>query len=160
TSVNSSRGSVPASSIGEPASDVAKPSSSEPTQPAGDVTPDGWARLEGLPFVDAVLALGGQLADGLAHAHRRGILHRDLKPANVLLTDEGRPLLLDFNLAEDTKLRGSAERASIGGTLPYMAPEHMGAFRNAGGSIDARCDLYGLGVILFELLTGRHPFPI
>jgi tetratricopeptide (TPR) repeat protein len=121
---------------------------------------EGWARFDGLPFVDAVLALIGQLADGLAHAHRRGILHRDLKPANVLLTDDGRPMLLDFNLAEDTKLRGCAERAMIGGTLPYMAPEQLKAFRSAAGALDARCDLYGLGVILFELLTGRHPFPV
>ena len=78
----------------------------------------------------------------------------------MLLTDDGRPMLLDFNLAEDTKLRGSAERAMIGGTLPYMAPEHMEAFRSASGTLDARCDIYGLGVILFELLTGRHPFPV
>lgn len=128
--------------------------------PVVDAAPEGWARLDGLPYVEAVLALGGQLADGLSHAHRRGILHRDLKPANVLLTDDGRPMLLDFNLAEDTKLRGSAERAAIGGTLPYMAPEHMAAFRDGGGVLDARCDIYGLGVILFELLTGRHPFPV
>jgi hypothetical protein len=95
---------------------------------------DGWARLDRLPYADAVLALGGQLADGLAHAHERGILHRDLKPANVLLSDAGRPMLLDFNLAEDTKLRGSAERAQMGGTLPYMAPEHLEAFRSGVGN--------------------------
>jgi tetratricopeptide (TPR) repeat protein len=109
--------------------------------------------------VEAVLTLIGQLADGLAHAHARGILHRDLKPANVLLTDEGHPMLLDFNLAEDTKAPPDAERAAIGGTLPYMAPEQMRAFRDRAGSVDARCDLYALGVILFELLTGKRPFP-
>ncbi|MDB5305934.1 MAG: prkC 12 [Gemmataceae bacterium] len=119
---------------------------------------DGWTRLEGLSYVEAVLWIGEQLADGLAHAHARGILHRDLKPANVLLTDDGRPMLLDFNLAEDTKARGTAERASVGGTLPYMAPEHMEAFRGSGVPLDGRCDVYALGVILFELLTGRHPF--
>ena len=54
--------------------------------------------------------MAARLADGLAHAHDRGILHRDLKPANVLLTDDGRPMLLDFNLAEDLKLRGPAGR--------------------------------------------------
>ncbi|MBP3955860.1 protein kinase [Gemmata sp. G18] len=120
---------------------------------------DGWARLEGLSFVEAVLCLAQQLADGLAHAHNRGILHRDLKPANVLLTDEGRPMLLDFNLAEDTKARDGAERAAVGGTLPYMAPEQMRAFRDKSGALDGRCDIYALGVVLFELLTGRHPFP-
>src|SRR5207244_1261487 len=99
------------------------------------------------------------LADGLAHAHDRGILHRDLKPANVILTDDGRPMLVDFNLAEDTKSRGQAERASVGGTLPYMAPEHLEAFGGGSASrLDGRSDIFSLGVILFELLTGRHPF--
>ncbi|HEY1186784.1 MAG TPA: protein kinase, partial [Gemmata sp.] len=156
-------GSVGESNIHAP---VGAPAHSEgaPLTPAEslapETVPDGWARLDRLPYVDAILAIGGQLADGLAHAHRRGILHRDLKPANVLLTDDGRPMLLDFNLAEDTKLRGSAERAMMGGTLPYMAPEHLDAFRTGSGTLDARCDVYGLGVILFELLTGRHPFPV
>jgi serine/threonine protein kinase/tetratricopeptide (TPR) repeat protein len=152
-------GSAPGSATaGSPPAGGAGASAEPAPEPAEG--PEGWARLEGLPYVDAVLALGGQVADGLAHAHARGILHRDLKPANVLLTDDGRPMLLDFNLAEDTKLRGTAEWAMIGGTLPYMAPEHMAAFRSASGVLDARCDLYGLGVILFELLTGRHPFPM
>jgi serine/threonine protein kinase/tetratricopeptide (TPR) repeat protein len=128
----------------------------EPTQPT---TPDGWSKLERLTYVEAVLTLAMQLADGLAHAHDRGILHRDLKPANVLLADDGRPVLLDFNLAEDVKTREAAGRAAVGGTLPYMAPEHMEAFGNRAGRADERCDVYGLGVILFELLTGRRPFP-
>ena len=98
------------------------------------------------------------MADGLAHAHERGILHRDLKPANILLGDDGEPLLLDFNLAADTKLRGPASAALIGGTLPYMAPEHLQALRGEDRTLDARSDLYSLGVILFELLTGNHPF--
>jgi serine/threonine protein kinase/Flp pilus assembly protein TadD len=160
TSVGSgSRGPAPAPVDAPPASAVATETGAGP-EPRTDGSPEGWARLDGLPYVEAVLALGGQLADGLAHAHHRGILHRDLKPANVLLTDDGRPMLLDFNLAEDTKLRHCAERAQIGGTLPYMAPEQMAAFFHASGTLDAKCDLYGLGVILFELLTGRHPFPV
>ena len=116
--------------------------------------------MEGLSYIEAILTLASQLADGLGHAHRRGILHRDLKPANVLLTDDGRAMLLDFNLAEDVKLRRLPERASIGGTLPYMAPEHIDAYRTGDGQLDERCDLFSLGVILYELLTGRHPFPI
>lgn len=115
--------------------------------------------LEGLSYVDSVLWLAVRLADGLAHAHERGILHRDLKPANILLTDDGLPMLLDFNLAQDTKVRGSATAASIGGTLPYMAPEHLEAFRGNPLHVDARSDLYSLGIILFELLTGAAPFP-
>jgi eukaryotic-like serine/threonine-protein kinase len=115
-------------------------------------------RLRGLGYVQAVLWMAARVADGLAHAHERGILHRDLKPANILLGDDGEPLLLDFNLAADTKLPGPGWAALIGGTLPYMAPEHLRALRGEDRILDARCDLYSLGVILFELLTGNHPF--
>jgi tetratricopeptide (TPR) repeat protein len=116
-------------------------------------------RLEGLSYVEAIVWLGSCLADGLAHAHERGILHRDLKPANILLTDEGLPMLLDFNLAEDTKLRNSPSAAIIGGTIPYMAPEQLESFRGNGGPIDGRADVFALGMILYELLTGHSPFP-
>ncbi|MBI3406955.1 MAG: tetratricopeptide repeat protein [Planctomycetes bacterium] len=115
-------------------------------------------RLERLTFVEAALWLGQCLADGLAHAHERGILHRDLKPANVLITDDGRPMLLDFNLAQDTKLRDGASGALVGGTLPYMSPEHLAAFQGGPRDLDARGDLYSLGVILFQLMTGKYPF--
>ncbi len=114
-------------------------------------------------YVDAVIWMGARLADGLAHAHDRGILHRDMKPANILLTDDGRPMLLDFNLAEDLKLPSvdSQTRAgSIGGTLPYMAPEHLAALHDGEAPVDARSDLFAFGVILFEMLTGRPPFPV
>jgi serine/threonine protein kinase/predicted Zn-dependent protease len=115
--------------------------------------------LEPLTYVQAILWLGTRLADGLAHAHERGILHRDLKPANVLLTDDGTPMLLDFNLSTDAG-EGTASAAWIGGTLPYMAPEHLEAFLGGTGNVDARSDLYALGVILYELLTGRLPFAV
>ena len=113
--------------------------------------------LEGLSYVEAALWIGARLAEGLAHAHERGVLHRDLKPANVLLTDEGQPMLLDFNLAEDVKALGEAA-GRVGGTLPYMAPEHLTAYQGQPADVDARSDIYALGVILYELLTGRHPF--
>jgi serine/threonine protein kinase/tetratricopeptide (TPR) repeat protein len=115
--------------------------------------------LERCTYVDAVLWLGSRLADGLAHAHERGILHRDLKPANILLTDDGEPMLLDFNLAEDTKLQASAAAASVGGTLLYMAPEQLEAFLGRTPGSDVRGDVYALGVVLFELLAGQYPFP-
>jgi serine/threonine protein kinase/tetratricopeptide (TPR) repeat protein len=115
--------------------------------------------LAGMSYVEAVLWIGSRLADGLAHAHERGILHRDLKPANVLLTDDGQPMLLDFNLSADAANPGGASAAVIGGTLPYMAPEHLEAYRGAGNPVDERGDLYALGVILYELLTGKLPFP-
>jgi eukaryotic-like serine/threonine-protein kinase len=117
-------------------------------------------QLEHYSYVDAVLWIGSRLADALAHAHERGILHRDLKPANVLLTDEGQPLLLDFNLSTDTKLDGLAEAARLGGTLPYMPPEHLESFGGKSRVIDGRGDIYALGVILYELLTARLPFRI
>jgi serine/threonine protein kinase/regulator of sirC expression with transglutaminase-like and TPR domain len=116
--------------------------------------------LGGLGYVQAVLWLVARLADGLAHAHERGILHRDLKPANILLGDDGEPLLLDFNLAADTKLRSHASAALLGGTLPYMAPEHIEALKDGRRLPDARSDIYSLGAILFELLTGQPPFPV
>ncbi len=106
--------------------------------------------------VELVLRLIARLADGLAHAHETGILHLDIKPANVLLADDGQPLLLDFNLAFDVRA-GDRERA--GGTLPYMAPEQLDEYAERGSNrVDHRTDLYALGVIFFELLTGRHPF--
>jgi len=116
--------------------------------------------LEGLSYVNAILWIGARLADGLAHAHERGILHRDLKPANVLLSDDGQPMLLDFNLSEDTKRRTNSAGSFIGGTLPYMAPEHLAAFQHGESRLDARSDVYALGVILFELLTCRYPYPV
>lgn len=128
-----------------------------PAKPHG--APTAMLELEGMSYVDSILWLAVRLTSGLAHAHERGIVHRDLKPANVLLTDDGVPMLLDFNLAQNVKQRDSAAAASIGGTLPYMAPEHLEAFRGAEQTVDARSDLYSLGVILFELLTGAAPFP-
>jgi serine/threonine protein kinase/tetratricopeptide (TPR) repeat protein len=117
-----------------------------------------WTQLERLTYVGAVLWLGERLADGLAHAHERGILHRDLKPANILLTREGQPMLVDFNLSEDVK-RQAGPAAFIGGTLPYMAPEQLRAFRAGNSAVDGRGDVYSLGVVLYELLTGRQPYP-
>jgi tetratricopeptide (TPR) repeat protein len=127
-----------------------------PHEPA----PPQVERLRGLGYVPAVLWVAARIADGLAHAHERGILHRDLKPANILFADDGEPVLLDFNLAADTSARAGAAVALVGGTLPYMAPEHLRAFQEGEAAVDARSDVYALGVILYELLTGAHPFPV
>jgi serine/threonine protein kinase/predicted Zn-dependent protease len=131
-----------------------------PLGPGGSLPPNQCAPLGNLTYVDAILWLAVRLSDALAHAHERGILHRDLKPANILLTDEGQPMLLDFNLSEDTKLHRSASVARIGGTLPYMAPEQLQAFPLGLSRGNERSDLYSFGVILYELLTGRHPFRV
>ncbi len=115
--------------------------------------------LERRTYIDAILALAAQFAEGLAYAHERGIIHRDLKPANILLSDEGRPMILDFNLAADSR-RATATGALIGGSLPYMAPECLEGFRDGSGRADAAGDLYALGLILYELLCGASPFPV
>ena len=120
-----------------------------------------WTAEEPPPIVGdphAVLQVIRQLAAGLAHAHERGILHLDLKPANVLLADTGEPMLLDFNLSSDAT---QPDRERVGGTLPYMAIEQLHDMRNRGkGAIDARTDLFALGVVAYELLTGEVPFPV
>jgi serine/threonine protein kinase/Tfp pilus assembly protein PilF len=115
-------------------------------------------RFKKISYVQAVVWLAARLADGLAHAHDRGIIHRDLKPANILLTDEGQPMLLDFNLSDDIKIGAAASLARVGGTIPYMAPERLEALRGRPCRVDARSDLYSLGLILFELLACRPAF--
>ncbi len=100
------------------------------------------------------LRIAPQLCEALAHAHAAGVVHRDLKPENILIDGKGRPHIADFGLA---KLRDDVgEQSATGaiiGTLPYMAPEQI-----AGAvAVDHRADLYALGVILYEMLTGTLP---
>lgn len=109
-------------------------------------------------YVDCIIRLVLQIAEGLSHAHQRGIVHRDLKPANILLTEDGLPLILDFNLSADIVVNGRASLL-VGGTLPYMAPEHLAAVAR-GGKVGVCSDLFSLGVIFFELLTGKRPFSV
>jgi serine/threonine protein kinase/uncharacterized membrane protein len=111
---------------------------------------------------EAVCWIGSRLARGLDYAHRRGVLHRDVKPANVLLTAEPSPKLADFNISFSSKVAGATPAAYFGGSLAYMSPEQLEACNTAHArsaeDLDGRSDLYSLGVLLWELLTGSRPF--
>ncbi|MGA8783671.1 MAG: serine/threonine-protein kinase, partial [Terracidiphilus sp.] len=134
-----------------------------PGQPLDKLIERGPARLQ------LVLSVGIQIADGLQAAHALGIFHRDLKPQNVMLTDGGLVKILDFGLArrlppEDARFDPGkpalAKDASVaatytarGGTIRYMAPEQF-----VTGHSSVQSDVWALGVILYELASGRHPF--
>jgi hypothetical protein len=99
--------------------------------------------------------LAREVAEALEHAHRRGVLHRDVKPSNVMITRGGRVMLVDFGLSSNQSASTRRTRTGIGvGTLAYMAPEQLRGERE----LDARVDVYSLGVTLYELLTLRLPF--
>src|SRR5438132_13589460 len=93
------------------------------------------------------------VAEALHYAHRKGLVHRDVKPANILLDTEGKPFLVDFGLALSEEDFGKG--AAFAGTAPYMSPEQA---RSEGHRVDGRSDIFSLGVVCYELLTGRLPF--
>jgi Tfp pilus assembly protein PilF len=107
-------------------------------------------RVGRLP-TEKVIDIARQLCAGLIAAHARGVLHRDLKPGNILIDDRGQVRITDFGIALS---RGEADHHALTGTPGYMAPEQ----RTHGATLSDRTDLYALGIVLYELLTGQHPF--
>ncbi len=97
--------------------------------------------------------IASQICDGLDAAHRGGIIHRDLKSQNIIINANGHLKIIDFGLAHTTHMEGMTATGLIMGTPEYMAPEQV-----AGKRVDERADIYSLGIILYELFTGRVPF--
>ncbi len=104
--------------------------------------------------IERALGVADDIAAGLEHAHRRGIVHRDLKPANVWLDSEGRARLGDFGLATGAVRSREAVERMVVGTAAYLPPEQA-----IGRRADERADLYSLGAVLYEMVTGQPPFP-
>lgn len=112
------------------------------------------AELERGVDLSRALAIAAQIGEGLAAAHQAGVVHRDLKPANVLLETGGRVVITDFGIARtDEATEQLTADGGMLGTLRYMAPEQV-----EGKPVDARTDLYALGLIMFEMVTGTRPF--
>ncbi|MGB8959589.1 MAG: protein kinase [Candidatus Aminicenantales bacterium] len=99
------------------------------------------------------LAVAGQVCDGLAEAHRLGVVHRDLKSSNIMIDREGSARIMDFGIARAAETKGLTDRGTLVGTPEYMAPEQV-----EGKDVDERADIYSLGIILFEMSTGKVPF--
>lgn len=108
---------------------------------------------EGAPRDREMLRILRQLLGALAHIHGRRIVHRDLKPENILVTGDGRVKLMDFGVAR--LFRAPTSSSGLLGTFAYMAPEQV-----TTGEADGRSDLYAVGILIFELITGRYPFPV
>jgi len=120
---------------------------------AGETLRDRLRRERQLPIEDA-LRITAEIADALGYAHRQGVVHRDVKPENVLFSD-GHALLSDFGVARQVASEGVelTEPGMVVGTAAYMSPEQA-----AGASPDARSDLYALGVVTYEMLSGELPY--
>lgn len=108
---------------------------------------------QGLLSPALAAAILSPVADALDHAHRAGIIHRDIKPSNILFTKEGQPVLSDFGIARALQTSQLTTTGVFIGTPEYVSPESV-----EGQSLDARSDVYSLGVVLYQMLTGRVPF--
>jgi predicted ATPase/class 3 adenylate cyclase len=113
-----------------------------------------WLRDNRPTWAEAA-RIAAAAADALAHAHSQLIVHRDVKPPNILLTTDRTPVLVDFGLALDDMQAGGGQKGVVSGTPWYMSPEQVAG---SAHRIDGRTDIYSLGVVLYEMLTGRVPF--
>ena len=105
------------------------------------------------PILADCIAIIKQIARGLQRAHEAGIIHRDIKPANIILTDQGDIKIVDFGLAKLVSETGITETGSRGGTLAYMSPEQL-----QGDKVDYLTDLYSLGILMYEIVSGKRPY--
>ena len=112
-----------------------------------------FIRRSGQLAVETVLRIARQVGEGLAEAHRLGVVHRDLKPGNIMIDREGNARIMDFGIARSIKGRGITGGDVIIGTPEYMSPEQVD-----GKELDQRSDIYSLGIIIYEMATGRVPF--
>ncbi len=110
-------------------------------------------RMMGPMSAGKVVLIAKQVCEGLAEAHRLGVVHRDLKPQNIMIDREGNVRIMDFGIARSLKVKGLTGAGMVIGTPEYMSPEQI-----EGQEVDSRSDIYSLGIILYEMATGRVPF--